>query len=292
VTLRRASLTKVLFVGALIACAAPAVAQDWSQPWADPEDRPAHVDLSVSTGFIMPTHWSSLVLLGSVSPVSGVLEQVVARDLRVEPDTEFAGAVTYWRSRYGLRTQLGFSRSTLTVGSPVFAGQTAVNFDTSSINIDTWLYDIRAAIGWFDYLPSRRVWPYGFIGLGGITYDLNRSVPPAVLTFVQRAGNPTAPGTVVVIRADTSNVLLTANDLKVETVFAFNFGAGTDLRLPMGNGALALRFEVSDHVAPSPVGLQLAQLSRSGVIVANSRDLFGAVHHLSATAGFVVQIGK
>jgi hypothetical protein len=48
-------------------------------------DRPPRVDLSASTGLLMPTDWSDLVLLGSLCSASGVL----VRDLQVEPRTVF-----------------------------------------------------------------------------------------------------------------------------------------------------------------------------------------------------------
>src|SRR5215467_4183918 len=94
--MRHAPLAVVPFVVALTMLPAPAAAQDWSQPWADPEDRPPRVDFSASGGFLMPTRWSDLVLLGSPSPAVGVLEQVLTRDIHVKPDTEFTAAATYW----------------------------------------------------------------------------------------------------------------------------------------------------------------------------------------------------
>src|SRR5688500_11467166 len=84
----------------LMVPAAAGAQDDWSQPWYDPRDRPPRVDLSVSVGLLAPTDWSDLVLLGSTSPVTGILEQVLVRDLRVEPDRVFEGTVTYWRAKY------------------------------------------------------------------------------------------------------------------------------------------------------------------------------------------------
>src|SRR5436190_23671822 len=117
--------SRLMLVALVLTCALPATparAQNWSQPWADPEDRPPRVDLSASAGFLMPTSWSRLVLLGSISPAVGVVEQVLTRAMRVEPDNEFTGAVTYWRGRYGLRTHAGFSRSSLTIGGSPAGG--------------------------------------------------------------------------------------------------------------------------------------------------------------------------
>ena len=61
------------------------------------------VDLSGSGGFLLSTDWSDLVLLGSVSTVSGALEQVLVRDLVMEPGPVYDGVVTYWEGRYGFR---------------------------------------------------------------------------------------------------------------------------------------------------------------------------------------------
>jgi hypothetical protein len=290
---RTARISLAAAVVALTLSPSAVVAQDWSQPWADPEDRPPRVDISASAGFLLPTRWSTLVLLGSISPVTGVLEQVLSRDLRVEPDKQFAGAATYWRGRYGARVQGGFSRSSLTIG-----GTPASNLllspssaDVASISLDTWLYDVRGAIGFFEYAPTRKVWPYGFVGVGGITYDLKQTVSPALLTFIQRSGTLSDARTNIIVANNGREFLLAVNDLKVETVFAFDFGVGTDLRVPMGGGGVALRLELSDHVAPSPVGLHVRELSPFGG-PASDGVRFGVVHHLSATVGFVVQVGR
>jgi hypothetical protein len=288
--MRHVRLTAILFVAAFILLPAAAGAQDWSQPWADPQDRPPHVDLSGSAGFLMPTGWSNLVLLGSISSATGILEQVLTRDLRVEPKTEFQGAVTYWRNRYGFRTHLGFSRSSLTIGgSPLGTTLSALD-GTASVSIDTWLYDVGGAIGFLDYRPDRVVWPYGFFGVGAVTYDPKRPISPP-LNIIQQS--PTLPpNTVIVIRDNSRQFLLAVDELGVETEFAFNFGVGTDFRLPLGPGGIGVRLEASDHVANSPLGLRVAELSSFGGLGPDDRVRFGAVHHLSATVGFVVHFGR
>src|SRR5919112_537976 len=102
----------VFAVAVFVVALAPALARAQApvQPWADPQDAPGRVDLSASAGFLMPTGWSNLVLLGSISSATGVLEQVLTRDLHVQPDTAFDAVVTYWRGRYGFRTRAAFSR--------------------------------------------------------------------------------------------------------------------------------------------------------------------------------------
>lgn len=288
--MRRASL-RLLAVLTLTLIPDAVIAQDWSQPWADPWDRPARVDLSGSAGFLLPTRWSSLVLLGSISSATGVLEQVLARDLRVEPEVEFDVAATYWRSRYGLRTQVGFSRSSLTIGAAPATPPQLSTSDTTSIDIDTWLYDVRGAIGFTEYAPGRRIWPYGFFGFGGITYNLKGTIVPP-LTFVERT--PTRPDarSTIIVAGDGRQFLLSVDQLRLETVFAVTFGLGTDFRIPLGRGGVGLRLEVSDRVAPSPLGLRVQEFSPIGAFAPDAGVRFGVVHHLNATAGLVVQIGR
>jgi hypothetical protein len=273
----------------------PAFAQDWSQPWADPEDRPPRVDISVSGGFLMPTRWSDVALLGSFSPAQGALEQVLTRDVRVKTDAEFAAAATYWRSRYGFRAYTGYSRSSLQISDAAIVGGAAsmpagAGGDISSVGIDTWIYDIGAAIGFVEYSPGRSVWPYGFVGFGGITYNLKQTIAPP-LTFVGVPGQPTVGSTTTIIVSDGRQLLLTTNALSTETVLAVNLGVGTDFRIPMRKGGVALCLEVADHVAASPLAFRVEALAPFGS-GSDTGIRSRLVHHLSATAGLVVQIGR
>lgn len=271
-----------------------AAAQDWTQPWSDPYDRPPRVDISASAGFLVPTDWSDLVLLGSISSVSGVLEQVLVRDVRVEPATVFDGSVTYWRAKYGFRVHGGFSNGSLVIGRTPGAGLQSPAGDDGlgPVAVDTWLYDVRGAVGLTDYRPSRLVWPYAFFGFGGITYDLSRTVSPPLLTFIERGpARRDQRGDIVVV--DTGRqFVLAIDELGLETVFAVNFGVGADLRIPLGAGGIGVRLEVSDHVSPSPLGLRIRELSPLGGLASDTMVRFGLVHHLSAAAGLVVHVGR
>jgi hypothetical protein len=82
------------------------------------------------------------------------------------------------------------------------------------------------------------------------------------------------------------------DELGMETVFAFNFGVGTDFRIPLGGGGVGVRLELSDHVAPSPLGLRIRELGRSGGLSSGAAVKFGLVHHLRLAAGLVVQVGR
>jgi hypothetical protein len=294
--MRHAPLAVISLVVVWTMCPAPTCAQDWSQPWADPEDRPPRVDVSASGGFLMPTRWSDLVLLGSLSPGVGVLEQVLTRDVHVKPDTEFTAAATYWRSRYGLRVHGGFSRSSVSISATPVAGRSSStptgnsSDDATSVGIDTWLYDLGAAIGFVEYEPGRSIWPYGFFGVGGITYNLKQTIAPP-LTFLERP--PSAPaGNTIIVASDGRQFLLTTNALGVETALAFNVGLGTDFRVPLKGGGVALRLEVADHLAASPLAFRIEELSPFGAVPSDTGARYRLVHHLSATAGLVVQFGR
>jgi hypothetical protein len=158
--------------------------------------------------------------------------------------------------------------------------------------IDSWFYDVRGAIGLGDYEPSRRVWPYAFVGFGGITYDLSRPVSPPLLTFIERPPPGGLPD-IVIVEDDGDEFLLAIDELSLETVFSINFGVGADFRIPLGRGALGVRAEVSDNVSHSPVKLRIRELSAfTPGGLSDSVVRFGAVHHIRATVGFIVQFGK
>lgn len=288
----RSSLVPLLLVAALL-IPSPLTAQDWSQPWADPQDRPGRVDVGASLGFLAPTDWSDLVLLGSISSASGVLEQILVRDLRVEPDKEFGGAVTYWKGRYGFRVQGGFSSSSVAIGGPLPAASGGLNEGAVSVDVDTWLYDLGGAIGFVEYEPRLWVWPYAFVGIGGVTYDLARRVSPPLATFIER-GPPRSDGRrdVVIVDDNSREFLLAIDELDTETVFALNFGVGTDFRIPLGPAGIGLRLELADHVTSSPIGLRVSNLRRSGALASDTGVEFGPVHHFRASAGFVLQFGR
>lgn len=261
-----------------------ATAQDWTQPWSDPYDRPPRVDISASAGFLIPSDWSDLVLLGSISSVSGILEQIVVRDVRVEPSTVFDANVTYWRGRTGFRVHGGYSTASLAIGG-------VADEAGSSVDVDTWLYDVRGAVGLIEYTPGRWVWPYAFGGVGGITYDLSRTVSPSLLSFIDHTPSRDETGRIFVAERGRQFVLA-VDELGLETVLAVNFGVGADLRIPLGAGAVGLRVEASDHVSRSPLGLSIRELSPRGTFTSDTAVRFGFVHHLRVAAGLVVQIGR
>src|SRR5688500_2303777 len=111
----------------------------------DPPPGPPRVDISGSGGFLMSTDWSDLVLLGSVSPVAGALQQVLVRDLTVDPGPVYDGTVTYWRGRYGFRAHTGFARSCIAVGRSCSEIASLVD-GTGKVHVKSYAYDVGGAI--------------------------------------------------------------------------------------------------------------------------------------------------
>ena len=278
--------SRVVFLAMALCLPTKVVAQDWTQPWADPLDRPPRVDVSATAGVVAPTDWSDLVVLGSLSSATGALEQVLVRDVRVEPGSTFGIAATYWRARYGFRAHGAFSDSSLAFGSSFDASDDALG----SVDVDTWTYDVRGAVGLIEYAPNRIAWPYVFVGLGGITYDLSRTVSPPLLSFIERAPAGNNRDTVIV-EDNGRQFVVAVDELGLETVFAVNFGIGADFRIPLGPGGIGVRLELSDHISPSPLTLRIRELGAGGLTGADAVR-FGLVHHLRATAGLVVQVGR
>jgi hypothetical protein len=251
---------------------------------------PRRVDVSGAGGFLLSTDWSSLVLLGAVSPVSGALEQVLVRDLLVRPGPVFDAVVTYWEGRYGFRTHAGFAQSCLTAGTTCadVAGQAGT---ATSVDVNAWMYDIGGAIGLIDYRRGAWVWPYVFLGFGGVTYDLESTVGPP-LTFIERGPPRSADGRLTVSRDDPDTALIAIDELSLETRFALNLGVGTDVRIPLGPASVGVRLEVSDHIHRSPIDVLIVQLDGFRTSRSDTRLDFGYVHNLRVAGGLVLQFGR
>jgi hypothetical protein len=277
-------VTRVAIFFVVVTAVTPAIAAAQLDQFNLPPG-PRRVDVSGSGGFLLSTDWSDLVLLGSVSPIGGALEQLLVRDLVVDPGPVYDAAVTYWEGRFGFRAHGGFAKSCLAVGRR--CGDLRVGADSSSVDVDTWIYDIGGAIGLIDYRPNAWAWPYVFLGLGGITYNLNQGVGPP-LTFIER--QRTVDGRTVAIRDTADQLLIAIDELGVETQFALHLGVGSDFRIPMGPASLGVRVEVSDHVHNSPLHIQIVNVERFAG--ADTRLNFGLVHNLRIAAGVVVQLGR
>lgn len=242
-----------------------------------PETR---LQVSVTAGPFVPGDWSDLVVLGSLGP-AGLVDRVVVRDLGPEAGTSADATLTYWRDRYGFRVHAGYAESCVATGSRCVPG-------AGGVDARTWLYDLGGTIGLRRY-ERGQIWrPYVFAGLGGITYDLDAPIDPAFLTAADREG-PRHTGPLVLLD-DSAEFLLAVEELSLESVLTAHVGVGADVRLPLGSGAIGLRFEAADHVARSPVALRLRSLEpRAGRALSDARVDFGAVHHFGLRAGIVLE---
>ncbi|HEY6361608.1 MAG TPA: hypothetical protein VIX63_10920 [Vicinamibacterales bacterium] len=249
---------------------------------------PRRVDISGSGGFLLSTDWSDLVLLGSVSPVSGALEQVLVRDLVMEPGPVYDGMVTYWEGRYGFRVHAGYAQSCLAVGG--VCGDSALSRPADSVDLNAWMYDVGGAIGLLDFRRGAPIFPYVYFGIGGVTYDLDRTVGPP-LSFIERRP-PRAPGddVIIVTRGDPDQLLIAIDELGLETKLAFNIGIGTDFRVPLGPASVGIRLEVGDNIHSSPIDLSVVDIER--FVPAGTQLDFGFVHNLRAAAGLVISFGQ
>jgi hypothetical protein len=273
-------------IAALVAVdISPAAAQAPYDPFAV-YPGPKRVDVSGSGGFLLSSDWSDLVLLGSVSGVTGVFEQVLSRDVVVDPGPVFDGAVTYWEGRYGFRVHAGFAQSCLAAGRT--CGEARFGGTSGTVDVDTWIYDVGGAIGLIEYNRGRIVWPYVFLGVGGVTYNLERTVGPPLTVIETR---PPAGRDDLIVIGEPDQLLIAIDELGIESRFALNLGIGTDFRIPIAGGGVGVRLEVSDHIHRSPIEIEIANLE--GFRAArDARVDFGYVHNLRAAAGLVVHFGR
>ena len=243
------------------------------------------LDVSGVGGFQLSTDWSDLVLLGAVSPSTGAFEQVLTRGLTVRPGPVFDAVVTYWEGKYGFRTHVGFAQSCLTTSTSC---ANLVGGVPTSVDMNSWTYDVGGSIGLIDYRREAWVWPYVFLGFGGVTYDLDRPVGPP-LTFIERSPPRLGDDRLIISEDDTDTLLIEIDELSLETKFAVNLGVGTDLRVPLGPASIGVRLELSDHIHPSPIDIVIVELDR---FHSGTRVESGFVHNLRAAAGLVLQFGR
>ena len=93
------------------------------------------------------------------------------------------------------------------------------------------------------------------------------------------------------VHESSDNLLISVDELGLETTLAVNLGVGTDFRIPLGPASLGLRLELSDHVHESPIRLRVSNVDDSRRSDTSIVD-FGLVHNLRASAGIVLQFGR
>jgi hypothetical protein len=143
------------------------------------------------------------------------------------------------------------------------------------------------SLGLLHYRRELWAWPYAFFGAGAVTYNLDQSVGPP-LTFISR--RPAGGGSVI-ITEDPDTLLISVDELGLQTQFALTFGVGADFRIPVGPASLGARLEVSDNLHGSPLDLTVASIDLPGRAGQTSLD-FGMVHNMRAAVGLVFQFGR
>ena len=266
---RRAGICVVAAI-VLLVPPVPAVAQ--TDLFAIPPG-PRRVDLSGSGGFLLSTDWSDLVLLGSVSAISGSVEQVLVRDLQVEPGPVFDGIVTYWEGRYGFRAHGGFASSCLALGGIC---------RSSSVDVNAYMYDVGGSVGLLEYRRGALAWPYVFLGGRSPT----TSNGPWARRCRSSSGGRQAP-TRCSSSDDPEQLLIAIDELGIETKFALNLGVGTDFRIPLGPASVGFAWK-SPTASTGRRWTFASPMSRARNIAVH----FGYVHNMRAAAGLVIQFGR
>jgi hypothetical protein len=300
--MQRLFWTLTLLVAAVLGSAGPLHGQEQDPPelgWEDDEERPRRLDVSLSAGRLLSSDWSDLVVLGTLG---GVVERVLLRDLAFAPGAAVDLAITYWEGRYGFRVHAGMARSCVAIGGdcdlvPAFlGGPDGAALIPGDIDADAWLLDIGGAVSLLRPGRDRDFRPFVFFGLGGVAYDLDGAVRFLLPTFIELGGEPgrialDPDGNIVVI-ADGAPFLVSVDEPGFEVMFTGVLGLGADVRIPVGDGSLGLRFELADHVTRSPLDVRLAGLvddfhfSRRDV--EDVRFDFGTVHNLRLNVGIVL----
>lgn len=274
-----AILTALLFLPAIAAAQPPTLPAAVDAVTRE-DFEPRRFDLSVAAGRFVFTDWSDTVVLGSARPGGGI-DEVIIRDLGIEPANGFDAALTYWRGRVGFRAHGGYSSSCVGVASecPGLAG----------VDVDTWLFDIGGSVGLRAADPGHIIRPYVFAGIGAVGYDLDSRIAPDFFTDID--GQPIESGRAVVIADERRQFLLSVDELGLETSLAGSFGVGADFRIPIAGGGLGVRVELADHVSRSPVNLRVTSLGGFRRDRPETQIDFALVHHFRVAAGLVVDFG-
>lgn len=289
----RSIMSRILVPALLLFAANPAAAQ--RDLWTE-YDGPRRFEVAAGGSVFLSTDWSDLILLESFGP-GGTHRQVLLREFAMAPEFGGHGSVTYWKGRYGFRVQGGFVRSCLATGNRCDGSTTPVQtgLAPTEIQMDTWVYGVQGIVGLIEHTRGQWFRPYLIVGGGGVTYDLDQPLSvvlpgPLSSTGPVRFDNG---GETVVFAGDPGTFLLSMDEVSLETRFAVNLGVGTDFRLPVGPGGLALRLELSDHITQTPLSLRVARLDGGffdhGIdeVEFNSR----AVHNWKVSAGLAFEFG-
>jgi hypothetical protein len=250
-------LTPAILLAALLSSVDVLHGQSFPGDFDNDKPRPRRLDASLSLGQLVSTDWSNLVVLGTLG---GLIEHVLSRDLAFEPGTSLDLALTYWEGRSGLRVRAGWAHSCLAIGGtcgPVIITGDNETLTLREVNVDAYTLDIGGAISLVSPEPKHPLRPFVFFGAGALAYNLDEGVRFLLPSFIELGGAPGRiglnPDGKVILIADASPFLVSVDQPGFELLFAGVLGLGSDLRIPLGDGSLGLRFEVADHISRSPL---------------------------------------
>lgn len=259
---------------------------DWDNPYAG---QPRSLSVAVMGGTYWSTPWSDLVVLGTITG-RGAVEQVLLRQVQVNPGPMVGASLTYRRGRAGARIQAAYSHSCLAIAGSCdpasFATGSQIPQPQQRINVRTWMADVDGEVSLVPARSGQWARPYLLVGAGGVVYDPAGTAAQLLPQFLDYGSGTarTAGSEVTVDFPDAGQVVVDVQGAGLQTVFSVVLGAGTDLRVPIRNGGFGLRFQVADHIAASPLRVRVARGLGNQLSDLN----FGAIHNIRLSAGAVV----
>ncbi len=286
---RAATLFSLVFLSAAALPGGSLRGQDIWDDWYNPYvGQPRSLSIAAMGGTYWSTPWSDLVVLGTISS-RGAVEQVLLRQVQVSPGPLFGGSITYRRGRGGARLEAAYSHSCLEIAGSCnpasFATGSQIPQPQQRINLRPWMADVDGEISLVPARSGQWARPFVLLGAGGVVYDPQGTAAQLLPQFLQFGnGSAQVQGSEVTVNfPGTGQIVADVQGAGLQTVFSVVLGAGTDLRVPVGNGGFGIRLQVADHIAASPMRVRVVN-GASGV----PTDLgFGAINNLRLSAGAV-----
>lgn len=283
----------------LLASALPTRAQNlWDLDWDDRPLGPRSLSFEFAGGLTYSTDWNQNVVLANLD-FGDRFEQVLLRQVSVDPAFLFAGSVTYRRGRGGARLQFGFSHSCLAVNGRCSRSGVvdSVFIPLHEVDVNTYSADIDGEVSLVDPEKVRWARPFIVFGLGGVVYDPGGNAAQLLPIFLDARGSTIEvnDGNIAVVNFPTGALLVTFDGLGLKSVLSFVLGIGTDIRIPFSDGSgIGLRLQVADHIANSPFKVRVAGVQRGfgGRFDNEPTEFdFGSIHNVRLTVGLHVDVG-
>ena len=282
---------------ALVALALPLLAlpvalraQDYEDMFDNPYlGQPKSLSLEAFGGAYWSTPWNDLVLLGSVNS-GNTVEQVLLRQVQVQADRVYGGSVTYRRGRGGFRVEASYAESCLQLAGscdPLLQGSATQVPLPRRIGVNTWTADVAAEVSLVPIKGGEAFRPFLLIGGGAVVYAPKGGAAQLLPQFLDITGGTSSTiGTQVTVEfPGAGTVVADVRGIGMETMFSGVLGAGTDVRVPIGNGGVGLRLQAIDHITNSPMHVSILQ----GFTTPQPATFnFGSIQNIRVSAGVVV----